>query len=210
MNFCPDCNFMVYTKLDREENILTNYCKNCNWEGEYLENMNQDESICVFKKDYSNDYLAENAYTNKYTIHDPTLPRINNIPCINNKCLTNKNYDVLKTLYLKNIDNIVIDINLKSKSDTLERFYKDKGLTNDKYENIVISDSEIITIFNIDINLDSIFSDLFDVNIDILGENSTINKYIKPNREIVFIKYDELNMKYLYLCSTCMTSWKNE
>jgi DNA-directed RNA polymerase subunit M/transcription elongation factor TFIIS len=30
------------------------------------------------------------------------------------------------------------------------------------------------------------------------------------SREIIYMRYDELNMKYLYLCSTCNTVWKTE
>lgn len=31
----------------------------------------------------------------------------------------------------------------------------------------------------------------------------------KP-REIIYIRYDDANMKYVYLCSTCDTVWKTE
>jgi DNA-directed RNA polymerase subunit M/transcription elongation factor TFIIS len=31
----------------------------------------------------------------------------------------------------------------------------------------------------------------------------------KP-REIIYIRYDDINMKYVYLCSTCDTVWKTE
>lgn len=27
-------------------------------------------------------------------------------------------------------------------------------------------------------------------------------------REIIYIRYDDINMKYIYLCSTCDTVWK--
>jgi DNA-directed RNA polymerase subunit M/transcription elongation factor TFIIS len=27
-------------------------------------------------------------------------------------------------------------------------------------------------------------------------------------REIIYIRYDDMNMKYVYLCSTCNTVWK--
>ena len=48
-----------------------------------------------------------------------------------------------------------------------------------------------------------------------------INKILCPNpecgtntkddqREIIFIRYDDKNMKYVYLCSTCDTVWKTE
>ena len=29
-------------------------------------------------------------------------------------------------------------------------------------------------------------------------------------REIIYIRYDDINLKYIYLCSTCDTCWKNE
>jgi len=48
-----------------------------------------------------------------------------------------------------------------------------------------------------------------------------VNKILCPNsdcstnkedkaREIIYIRYDEQNMKYVYLCSTCDTVWKTE
>ena len=30
------------------------------------------------------------------------------------------------------------------------------------------------------------------------------------HREIIYIRYDDSNMKYVYLCSTCDTVWKTE
>jgi DNA-directed RNA polymerase subunit RPC12/RpoP len=29
-------------------------------------------------------------------------------------------------------------------------------------------------------------------------------------REIIYIRYDDLNVNYVYLCSTCDTTWKTE
>lgn len=29
-------------------------------------------------------------------------------------------------------------------------------------------------------------------------------------REIIYIRYDDINMKYVYLCSSCDTVWKTE
>lgn len=29
-------------------------------------------------------------------------------------------------------------------------------------------------------------------------------------REIIYIRYDDMNMKYVYLCSTCDTVWKTD
>jgi len=46
-----------------------------------------------------------------------------------------------------------------------------------------------------------------------------VNKVLCPNpecktntedekREIIYIRYDDVNMKYIYLCSSCDSSWK--
>jgi len=37
--------------------------------------------------------------------------------------------------------------------------------------------------------------------------NKTTNKSV--NKEIIYIRYDEINIKYIYLCSTCHTNWKS-
>jgi DNA-directed RNA polymerase subunit M/transcription elongation factor TFIIS len=48
-----------------------------------------------------------------------------------------------------------------------------------------------------------------------------VNKVLCPNpecltntkeepREIIYIRYDDKNMKYVYMCSTCDTVWKTE
>ena len=37
----------------------------------------------------------------------------------------------------------------------------------------------------------------------------TTNTEDKP-REIIYIRYDDTNMKYVYLCSTCEIVWKTE
>ena len=37
----------------------------------------------------------------------------------------------------------------------------------------------------------------------------TTNKDDTP-REIIYIRYDDTNIKYVYLCSSCDTAWKTE
>jgi DNA-directed RNA polymerase subunit M/transcription elongation factor TFIIS len=36
------------------------------------------------------------------------------------------------------------------------------------------------------------------------------NKSESVEREIIYIRYDDVNMKYVYLCSTCDTVWKTD
>ena len=33
------------------------------------------------------------------------------------------------------------------------------------------------------------------------------DEFKKPEREVLYIKYDPENMKYLYMCVNCGTSW---
>jgi DNA-directed RNA polymerase subunit M/transcription elongation factor TFIIS len=32
----------------------------------------------------------------------------------------------------------------------------------------------------------------------------------KVEREIIYIRYDDTNMKYMYVCAICNTNWKND
>ena len=36
------------------------------------------------------------------------------------------------------------------------------------------------------------------------------NKDDKTEREVIYIRYDDTNMKYMYVCAICNTSWKND
>ena len=46
---------------------------------------------------------------------------------------------------------------------------------------------------------------------DILCPNVECSTNTKDTpREIIYIRYDDINMKYMYLCSTCDTVWKIE
>ena len=36
------------------------------------------------------------------------------------------------------------------------------------------------------------------------------NEGDKVEREVIYIRYDDTNMKYMYVCAICNTSWKND
>jgi DNA-directed RNA polymerase subunit M/transcription elongation factor TFIIS len=189
MNFCPKCRFMLYTKRELENQeektsidtkyILKNYCRNCSWEGLYN---NQDEKITVYKKNYTNEFLTEKSLISQYTINDPTLPRISNIKCVNDSCLTNLGNSTYLIKIKKDEHHLIAEVG---------------------YEKIIELDN-----VNIVIDLQP------GEEIESLKENEsftgTIEEYQKPNREIIFMKYDPINLKYIYICSTCNTTWKND
>lgn len=123
MRFCSECQNMYYIRINAENsNQLIYYCRNCGTE----DTVNDTSSVSVSKISMKNNDQQFSHIINKYTKLDPTLPRINNISCINSECETN-------------------------------------------HEDAKIED-----------------------------------------REVIYIRYDEVNMKYVYLCSTCDTIWKTD
>ena len=118
MHFCSVCSNMYYILINEEDtNKIVYYCRKCGNEDSTLTSQN----ICVSKTHLKKSEQSYQHIINKYTKFDPTLPRINTIPCPNQDCKTN-----------------------------------------------------------------------------------TENK----DREIIYIRYDEVNMKYVYLCTECDCVWK--
>ena len=116
MKFCNICNNMLYSKISSDDNKLKYCCKTC---GNKVDQDINDNSVC--ETNYRNSEISFRLKINEYTHLDPTLPRVNNIPCQNSNC------------------------------------------------------------------------------------HSNLNNY---HPEIVFIKYDLANMKYIYLCTVCKSKWK--
>ena len=106
MKFCATCENMLYTKiLSKESEELVYYCRNCNTNEPY-----DHEDLCVSKVNFKRSEQKYHHSINEYTKLDPTLPRINNIPCPNVACESNRKKDPLKTeiIYLR-----YDDINMK-------------------------------------------------------------------------------------------------
>jgi len=93
---------MYYIKISEDEpHSLIYYCRNCG-------NENMDlgkENIYVSRKvlDSSGDNYLN--YINKYTKYDKTLPRVDNVPCINSECKSNKEKDVKKDIIMYRYDD---------------------------------------------------------------------------------------------------------
>jgi hypothetical protein len=196
MHFCPNCKFMVYTKLKDDNKNLLNYCKNCNWSGE-LENKNN----LIYQRNYQEDYIADKVISNKYTIFDATLPRVS-YTCVNNECITNlKNLD---TEFIFMIHNIPADL---SDEQVKQIFEDDKDsilrLIRIKLTTVVIEVKEVNQKEKLINKYNNMKSEFLDSN------KLDITEFTTPKSEVIYIKYDSINMKYLYICSNCGTSWKN-
>ena len=124
MHFCSICQNMYYISIDAiNPNKLVYYCRNCG----HVENniLEGNSNIFITQNNLKKNKQEFSHIINQYTKLDPTLPRVNNVLCPNEECLTNTDPD-------KNL------------------------------------------------------------------------------REIIIMRYDDKNMKYVSLCSTCDTVWKTE
>lgn len=91
MLFCEKCDNMYYIKIDEDNsNSLVNYCKQCG----YVDKNNTQNIITNISN------IEDNEIINEYTKYDCTLPRVNNIPCPNSDCASNKNKDVQSEVIL--------------------------------------------------------------------------------------------------------------
>jgi len=127
MHFCLICQNMYYISIQGDDsNKLVYYCRNCGHiDDDTRKSILKSKNIFITQTNLKKKEQEFSHIINKYTKLDPTLPRVNNVLCPNDDCLTNTEPD-----------------------------------TNSK--------------------------------------------------EIIIIRYDDKNMKYVSLCSICDTVWKTE
>ena len=86
MHFCGVCNMMYYIRIDADDpNKLVYYCRNCGT----VDDTTATEGHCVLNTQLKKGEQKFYHIINQYTKMDPTLPRINNIKCPNESCITN-------------------------------------------------------------------------------------------------------------------------
>lgn len=99
MKFCNACDNMLYLSIaEGDSNKLAYYCRNCG----HRDNENNINGIMSV----SNIQLVDETTTmshiiNKYTKLDPSLPRINRIPCPNPVCTTNTDGTEREIIYIR-------------------------------------------------------------------------------------------------------------
>lgn len=191
MHFCPNCKFMVYTKMNENSNGLINYCKNCGWSGE-LNNI----SHSIYNRNYQEDFIADKVISNKYTIFDNTLPRVS-YTCVNNNCATNLEFNTSNTFL---ITNIPADYDDKQTTDIFDE-------DSDKIKTILrIKLTSCLIEVKDDADKDILKQKYCQKQLE--GDRILCVEYVKPKNEVLYIKYDTVNLKYLYICAVCGTSWK--
>lgn len=192
MEFCPKCKFMVYTRMtknDLGEPQLNHFCKNCKWESKIT-----DTDDPIYIRNYKTDFIADKALSNKYTIYDVTLPRVE-LDCVNKNCATVADIDTENTLLIHNIPPDYTD-------EQFTDIFKEVELA-EQPKRVKLSSALVTCVPGKKQDISSIFTNkLVDNNI------LSVEPYSKPDKEVLYIKYDPTNMRYLYLCAVCGASWK--
>ena len=169
---------------------MENYCKNCGWKG-----VKDISSKAIYKRNYKEDYIAEKVLSNKYTIFDVSLPRVE-YDCINPKCATNTAFDKDSTLIVSNIP-------ADHTEEQFDEIFESFNTKIDKKYRVKLT--QAILVFKSKENKEE-FESSFNKNI-IPSYELSIDKFSQISKEILYIKYDPNNMKYIYLCANCGSSW---
>ena len=107
MHFCEDCGMLYYVHVsESNSNQLIHFCRKCGKKKKII----TEDNICVSKINLKRSVQKTHNMVNEFTKSDPTLPRINNIPCPNDACDSNREDHPLSTeiIYMR-----YDDINMK-------------------------------------------------------------------------------------------------
>jgi DNA-directed RNA polymerase subunit M/transcription elongation factor TFIIS len=88
MLFCKSCHNMYYITLIDNGDVLQYYCRTC---GDVYDGELTNEHKIVSRTTFQSSTPEFSTWVNEYTKFDPTLMRVNNIPCNNSKCVYNTN-----------------------------------------------------------------------------------------------------------------------
>jgi len=197
MKFCLECHNMYYLKVSDVEGEISNtliyYCRNCGHEDSNID----EESICVSDMQLKRSEQNFTHIVNDYTKYDPTLPRINSIKCPNQDCDSNTmngggSGSASGSSKKKSLKKHVDSAN-KSAADAMASVADTEKILNEiEKQEEEIEKEEGKTKSSLADN-------------QIMDYDST-----KANREVLYIRYDDVNMKYVYVCVHCNTTWKTD
>ena len=113
MNFCPECETYLTTQIlnnDNTNKILSYKCNNCSY-SKIVDIGKEPEYKCVYQQNYNLKKIKIDQKNIQFLSKDATLPHVNNIPCPNQQCPTNKENDKSEVLSVgsekPNINDVV-------------------------------------------------------------------------------------------------------
>ena len=223
---------MYYLKIREDEsNSLNYYCRNCGHEDATL----TAEAICVSETQLRRSEQKYTHMVNEYTKFDPTLPRINSIKCPNQECISNgghgkehgnKDYEggvkkktevMAKTAEgTSKADPSKADSSKADPSKADPSVTKKKTLTIKKTAKTLAKEAEESAK-----EAKKVAKEVEAITMELIAEEEEEEEKEKEkekqpakekenNREVIYIRYDDINMKYVYLCVHCDTTWKTD
>ena len=199
MHFCSECQNMYYLKISDDKNgdTLIYYCRNCGHEDTSL----TSQSICVSETQLKSGERQYTHMVNEYTKYDPTLPRINTIKCPNQTCASNgdkKSSSEKSKVSIEKEEVQTGGMDKKSTKKITVKKSKTAGAETTAAESLVenVQTSDAATAEP-------------DTRVKAISVETKINT-TKSEREVIYIRYDDVNMKYVYVCAICDMMWKTD
>ena len=209
MQFCSQCHNMYYLKIsDEDGNIgdtLIYYCRNCGHEDTTLSTTN----ICVSDMQL---LTSEKKYThivNEYTKFDPTLPRINTIKCPNQECSSNGFAGGVGKSASKAVSAAKAEEKASKAAEKAASKLEEKA-TKAALKAASKADTSKA---NKKTGLEKVLEEQEEIQAEQQEQAQTLVEEQasgENNREVIYIRYDDTNMKYVYLCVHCDTTWRTD
>ena len=202
MHFCSECQNMYYLKISDDKNgdTLIYYCRNCGHEDTSL----TSQSICVSETQLKSGERQYTHMVNEYTKYDPTLPRINTIKCPNQTCASNGDKKSSSEKSKVSIEKEEVQTGGMDKKST-------KKITVKKSKTAAAAGADTTAAESLVENVQT--SDAAtaepDTRVKAISVETKINT-TKSEREVIYIRYDDVNMKYVYVCAICDMMWKTD
>lgn len=213
MEFCDDCDSILYLKSDVSEDgdeLRSNLVYECKLCG-FIKNT-KPEDKCIYTRDHSGEYLSYKILTNPYICEDPTLPILNNIDCPNEGCIVNKsvtsmkNYIVFSPVMFNNRNDVIEEIR---KVMVKNKYEEVKTIENSKEYMIQTEQTRLTLCLSNKLKRTTIdkFIKSFDASV-FKDYDIEIKRFERPERRVTYIKYNKSDMKFIYICTHCNTYWK--
>ncbi len=214
MQFCSECHNMYYLKItDEDGNIgdtLIYYCRNCGHEDTTLNTTN----ICVSDMQL---LTSEKKYThivNEYTKFDPTLPRINTIKCPNQECSSNG----FKGGVGKTAEEKAMKATAKAEEKAMKTAMKAEEKAAAAASKAASKAAASKKSQAKKTGLEQVLEEQEELQEEQQAKQAEQQEKEQQqnesagenNREVIYIRYDDTNMKYVYLCVHCDTTWRTD
>lgn len=109
MEFCPDCSNLLFLKIEKKDADtvdLVYHCRSCAYKS--TANIDTPTQKTIYSNPYNIDKLKYYVKRKDTLRHDPTIPHIDVIPCVNKECTSNKGTAANDILYVSLDDKALL------------------------------------------------------------------------------------------------------